>query len=181
MSVHLHDSLFRYQRAHWSALIRLSTSPHDDMDEMRTSRLQINREVVCSSDAWLHDLSSNSAVSFGHSSTHTCGVGQPCMGTNGSMHFSKLKNTRNGLPITSLSTPHLRPCESVGTSNRSKSPFLMAKKCRRFLWVAIILPSKIFDKSSAYRNSLRHPSTPKMQWKIVGKWRRYTIDFLMVR
>lgn len=62
----------------------------------------------------------------GHFSTQTCGVLHPNSGTRASIHFSRLKNSKYGLLITLLSTPHLRPDESVGTSKRSKSPRFIA-------------------------------------------------------
>lgn len=56
-------------------------------------------------------------VSLGHSLTQACGVGHPLIGTKGSAHFAKSKNTKYGLSFTSLSTPHLSPSVSRGTNN----------------------------------------------------------------
>lgn len=65
-------------------------------------------------------------VSVGHFSTQTCGVLHPNNGTCTSIQFSRSKNSKCGLLITLLSTPHFRPAESVGTSKRSKSPCFIA-------------------------------------------------------
>lgn len=127
-SAHLHESLLRYHRAHWLAVIRLSTWSQVEIALICTSRLQISFSFMATTPFAAHVFMSNSIVALGHCSTQTCGVGHPLIGTNGSMHRSKLKKTKYGLCRTSLSTPHLRPWESVGTSSLSMSPFRIAAK-----------------------------------------------------
>lgn len=73
-----------------------------------------------------HELSENINNEFGQSFTQTCGVGHPLIGTRGEIHFCKSKKNKNGLSTTSLSIPHRNPCESLGTSSLSKSPFEIA-------------------------------------------------------
>lgn len=90
--------------------------------------MQIKSSTIPFKFELVHLSRTKKNIFVGHSSTHTCGVGQPFIGTNGDIHFSILKNNRYGFLTTSLSTPHRRPDESDGTSNRSKSPSLIAVK-----------------------------------------------------
>lgn len=99
--------------------------------DLSTDILQINWPLSSWKLLLLHRSAVYRNFMVGQFSTHTCGVLHPCNGTFGSMHFSKLKNKRYGLFTTSLSTPHFRPFESVGTSNRSKSPLFHAVRPRK--------------------------------------------------
>lgn len=61
------------------------------------------------------------------SDMHTCGVGQPLMGTVGERHLVMSKNTKYGLSMTDESNPHFKPLESVGTNSRRTSPCIIAE------------------------------------------------------
>lgn len=125
---YLHETLFRYQRAQLLLSISISMWLHVVIASIFTSWLQINfdfMEFIFEAEQvflWKKNFS------WGHSGTQTWGVGHPLMGTRGPMHFSRSKNIRNGLSKTSLSTPHIRPSESVGKSTRLMSPFFKAVK-----------------------------------------------------
>lgn len=119
----LQDLLGKYQRAHLPSSIKVEISGHD------LSYTFIPSWQMTSLCSWLiftlsHPLKMNEVV--GHFSTQTCVVLHPNNGTRASIHFSRSKNSKCGLSITLLSTPHFRRSESVGTSKRSKSPFTIA-------------------------------------------------------
>lgn len=130
-SKYLRGLLGKYQRAQSPLSTFRLRSEHCLICSLSTPFWHISCERKAKSRSSLHEYSSKMNAVFGHSSTHTWGVLHPNNGTRASIHFSKLKNSKYGLFITSLSTPHLRPFESVGTSNRSKSPFFMATNVRK--------------------------------------------------
>lgn len=122
----IHGLLGRYHDAQSCRLMRSLMSSQLRIESICTSIWQINWLRIWLNVfelqlkwLWMNDVD-------GHFSTQTCGVLQPYNGTRGSMHFSRLKNSKYGLSITLLSTPHLRPFESAGTSRRSKSPLFIA-------------------------------------------------------
>lgn len=126
--INLRESLGKYHLAQCSDFTSLSTSLHVLIAPLSMSRVQIKSDLISLRLLPLHLSRTKKNIFFGHSSTQTCGVGHPFIGTNGDIHFSILKNNRYGFLTTSLSTPHRRPVESAGTRRRSKSPRVMAGK-----------------------------------------------------
>lgn len=120
------ELLGKYHRAQSPLVIRFSISSQVWIRSICTFIWQMSCLRICSMLFELQFFSLKMNDVDGHFCTQTCGVLQPCNGTNGSIHFSRLKNSKYGLSITLLSTPHFRPFESVGTIRRSKSPWLIA-------------------------------------------------------